>query len=92
MKEQFKNYLIKKGYKQTTPSGNPSTVYDYIKRIDKVCELESFSYQELADNIETVVKQYDLGGTKEDLGNKSHRAVINALKRFQDFINNLTNY
>ncbi|MEE1055631.1 MAG: hypothetical protein UH239_00065 [Acutalibacteraceae bacterium] len=92
MDEQFKNYLIKAGYKITTPSGNPSTIYSYIKSIDKVCELEGFSWCELADNIETIVKQYDLGGTKEDLGNKSHKTVINALKRFQEFINNLTNY
>ena len=40
MKEQFCQFLINKGYKVVTPSGNPSTVYDYLKRIDKVCEWE----------------------------------------------------
>lgn len=36
MKEQFKTYLREKGYKEYTPSGNPGTVYDYMKRIDSV--------------------------------------------------------
>ena len=40
IKKQFERYLISKGYSQTTPSGNPSTVYDYIKRIDKICKFE----------------------------------------------------
>ncbi|NLA43794.1 RpiB/LacA/LacB family sugar-phosphate isomerase [Candidatus Saccharibacteria bacterium] len=38
MKEQFKAYLTEKGYSVTTTAGNPSTVYDYVKRVDKVCE------------------------------------------------------
>jgi len=31
MLERFKTYLIKKGYSEFTPSGKPSTVYDYIR-------------------------------------------------------------
>jgi hypothetical protein len=86
MKEQFQDYLIKCGYSVETPSGNPSTVYDYIKRIDKVCEWERTTWLELAKNISSIISKYDIGGIREDLGNKSHRAVINALKRFSEFL------
>ena len=86
MKQEFRNFLVKQGYKLTTPSGNPSTVYDYLKRIDKVCEWENTSWEGLAKNIEIIVQLYDVGGKKETLGNKSHRAVINALKRYQEYI------
>jgi hypothetical protein len=87
MKKQFEEYLTNQGYSVTTPSGNPSTVYDYVKRIDKVCSFENLSWTELAYEIGAIVNQYDVGGSKEDLGRKSHNAVINALRRFQEFVN-----
>ena len=37
MLEKFMKYLIQQGYSEYTPSGNPSTVYDYAKRIQKIC-------------------------------------------------------
>lgn len=86
MKKHFEEYLISKGYKQTTPSGHPSTVYDYVKRIDKICKWESITWEELANNIHDFLLQYDVGGEKEKLGKISHRAVINALKRFSEFV------
>ena len=88
MREQFKEYLIKEGYKEYTPSGLPSTVYDYIKRIDFICEEENLlNWNQLAGNVDKYVAMYDVGGRKEFLGELSHRAVINALKRFRDFLN-----
>lgn len=86
MKEQFKTYLREKGYKEYTPSGNPGTVYDYMKRIDFVCEEEGLRWQQLADESDRIVPLYDTTGAKADMGNKSHRSVINALKRFQEFV------
>ena len=86
MKTEFANYLIRKGYKLTTPSGAFSTVYDYVKRVDKVCEWENCSWETLAQNISKIVFMYDIGGSKEDLGNTSHRSVINALKQFKNFL------
>ena len=87
MRKEFENYLILQGYSLTTPSGNPSTVYDYLKRIDKVCIWENCTWEMLAMNISQIVRMYDVGGLKENWGNLSHRAVINALKRFRDFLN-----
>ncbi|GHV57630.1 hypothetical protein FACS189460_4510 [Deltaproteobacteria bacterium] len=86
MEEQFKEYLTKQGYSVTTPAGNPSTVYDYAKRINKVCEWENTTWVGLAQNIGRVVTMYDVGGAKEEYGLKSKSAVINALKRFQEFL------
>jgi hypothetical protein len=86
MKEQFTEYLRSKGYSEQTPSGHPSTVYDYPKRIDNVCKWESVSWRELGENIEGIILKYDVGGEKEHYGNRSNRAVINALKRFSEFL------
>lgn len=82
----YENYLISVGYKQTTPSGHPSTVYQYLKAIRNVCDEEGISLQGLKDNIGTIIIKYDVGGEKESIGAKSHKTVINALKRFDEFI------
>lgn len=86
MRKEYHDYLIAQGYKLKTPSGNPSTVYDYQKRIDKVCEWEKCSWETLAKNIDKIVVIYDIGGDKENFGNSSHRSVINALKQFKKFV------
>ena len=86
MKEQFIEYLIEQGYSVETPSGKPSTVYDYPKRIDKVCKLENTTWEELAKNISLIVMLYDKGGAKEEQGRQSKYAVINALRRFSEYL------
>lgn len=83
--ENFKTYLIKQGYSELTPSGNPSTVYDYGKRVENILKRERISILKLAENIDFYVSKYDTYGIEAEYGNKSHRAIINALKRFQDF-------
>lgn len=85
MIEKFKHYLIQQGYSEYTPSGSPSTVYDYGKRIEKICERERISIKQLADNIGVYVKKYDTFGSEEEFGKKSHNAFISALKRFEEF-------
>ena len=44
MKEAFENYLTVRGYSKVTPSGHPSTVYDYCRRIDFVAKEEGVSW------------------------------------------------
>ncbi len=89
-KNKFKEWLIGRGYKEYTPSGLPSTVYDYLKRIDFVIEQERYnSWQDVANNIDFLVKEYGESGRKADLGRKSHNAVISALRRFREFKYNL---
>ena len=86
MKKQFEEYLIIKGYKQITPSGHPSTVYDYIKRIDNICVWENMNWEQLSNNIQKLLSLYDVGGEKQNYGMISHNAVINAFRRFSEFI------
>jgi ribosome-binding protein aMBF1 (putative translation factor) len=86
MFENFKNYLIKHGYSESTPSGKPSTVYDYGKRIKRICEREGISINQLADNIDIYVKKYDTFGSEEEFGKGSHSAFISALKKFEKFM------
>lgn len=87
MINEYENYLISIGYKQTTPAGHPSTIYQYLKAIRYVCDEEKISLFGLKENIKTIVSKYDVGGEKEKLGAKSHKTVINALKRFEEFLN-----
>jgi hypothetical protein len=83
--ENFKTYLIQQGYSEYTPTGKNSTVYDYSKRVEKILERERISIQNLAENIDLYVRKYDADGNESEYGKKSHSAIINALKRFQDF-------
>lgn len=87
--ESFKRYLIQQGYSEYTPSGNPSTVYDYGKRIIKICEREGISINQLAENIGDYVEKYDNFGSEAEFGKRSHYAFINALKRFEEFRNEI---
>ena len=83
IKNDFQTFLIKQGYKTLTPSGNKSTVYDYIKRIDFVCEIEKYNWKNLGDNIDQILYDYGPSGIKANLGAKSHNAVISAIKFLQ---------
>ena len=38
LKKKFEKYLISQGLSEKTKSGNPSTVYAYIHRVNKVCD------------------------------------------------------
>lgn len=83
----FESYLIMEGYKIETDSGNPSTVYSYINAVESVLEEEGFSWDALKNHISATVSKYDVGGAKELFGAKSNKTVINALKRFEEFVN-----
>ena len=84
---EFEDYLIRAGYKEETASGNPSTVMSYVKGIAKVLEEEGISWGSLKINITSIIPVYDVGGEKELIGAKSNSTVINALRRFEEFVN-----
>ena len=83
----FEEYLVNAGYCEYTATGNPSTVFSYIHAIKKVLEEEGLSWHSLQRDIENIVPIYDIGGTKQHIGAKSNCTVINALKRFREFVN-----
>ena len=86
MLNKFENYLIKQGYSVSTPSGKPSTVYDYIKRIETICERENISINTLSNNIDNYVEKYGPLGNEAEFGKKSHNSYISALKKFKDYL------
>ena len=86
MIENFKRYLIEQGYSEFTPSGNPSTVYDYVQRIKKICDRENITVKILAENINFYVDKYGPVGSESEFGKRSHSAFINALRRFENFL------
>ena len=83
----FEEYLVNAGYCEYTATGNPSTVFSYIHAIKKVLEEEGLSWHTLQRDIENIVPIYDIGGSKQHIGAKSNCTVINALKRFREFVN-----
>jgi hypothetical protein len=87
MLEEFEDYLLEQGYSAYTRKGNPSTVYDYIKRIQKICIREDISENSLAANISNYVEKYVPKGVESEFGKKSHGAYIAALKKFKEFLN-----
>ena len=84
-KERFTRWLVKKGYPEYTPAGRNSTARDYPYRVEKVCADEGISWDTLSAQIDEIVRAYDRGGRKEAEGNRSNRAVINALKRYREY-------
>lgn len=88
MLEDFKKYLIDMGYSEFTPSGNPSTAYDYMKRVNKICSREAITLAHLAENIDLYVEKYGPTGNDSDFGKRSNNAFINALRRFGEFLEN----
>ena len=83
----FEEYLANAGYCEYTALGNPSTVFSYTHAIKKVLEEEGLSWYSLQNDIENIVPIYDIGGAKQHIGAKSNCTVINALKRFCEFVN-----
>ena len=83
----FEEYLATAGYREFTDSGNPSTVFSYSHAIKKVLEEEGLSWHTLQNNIENIIPIYDIGGAKQHIGAKSKCTIINALKRFGEFVN-----
>lgn len=88
MKDAFHSFLVGKKYKEYTPSGHPSTVFRYCGAIDKVCDNERLSWNQLSAKIDEILPKYDQGGIYEDIGKRSNRTVINALRQFAEFSKN----
>ena len=79
LKTDYETYLGESGYEETV-------VYQYSRAIDIVCKEEGLSCDALVKKIMSIIEKYDKGGEKEAIGNYQNRTVINALKRFREFI------
>ena len=90
IEQSFEEYLIASGYSVETPSGNPSVVSSYIRAVKKIMENEGLIWSSLKTSIGAIVELYDRGGAKQAEGAEQHETYINALRRFEDFVNNST--
>ncbi len=86
MLENFMTFLIEEGYSEFTPSGKPSTVYDYVKRVEKICNRENINIKDLYKNIGFYVDRYGPLGNEAEFGMKSHNAFICALRKFEEYV------
>ena len=83
---KYEAYLEAAGYPVVGVSGNDSTVPAYSRAVEKVIENECITWADLESTISNIIAKYDVGGVCEDFGNKSNKTVINALKRFGEFV------
>ena len=79
LKSDFKRYLELSGYE-------PSVVYAYLRYVGLVCREEKMGWKTLLSNIRSIISLYSEGGAKEEMGNYQNKTVINALKRYKDFV------
>lgn len=79
MQKQFEEYLLAKNYSSLTS-------IDYPARLERLCRKEKISYELLAQNLADIMPQYDRDGKKSSYGRRSHSSVLNALRRFAEFL------
>ena len=84
--ENFRQYLISKGYKEYSANANPSTCEDYIYRLSRLLVAENITLDELSSNIQKYIDLYGRTGEKWCVGRRSHESYINALKQFRKFV------
>ena len=79
MQKQFEEYLLAKNYSSLTS-------IDYPARLERLCRKEKISYELLAQNLADIMPQYEKTGKKSSYGRRSHSSVLNALRRFAEFL------
>ena len=79
MLNNFKTYLLNQNYK-------PLTAEDYKGRIERLLAKENFTLEHLVKNITSILPEYEKTGKKHAYGKRSHSSVLNALRRFSEFL------
>lgn len=78
--DDFYIYLTNKKYADNTKNS-------YVYSVKRVAEWENINIITLAEKIDEILLKYDKGGIYQDRGQIGNATVINALKRFAEFIN-----
>lgn len=59
LRENFRNWLTKQGLSEKTETGRPSTIYDYLTTIKRICKKEGYiTWEELAINLFSISSNY----------------------------------
>jgi hypothetical protein len=77
--KNFENWLLEQNYK-------PSTAFDYMGRIERLCRKEEFTLAYLVENLSSILPQYETTGEKSSYGKRSHTSVRQALRRLKMFL------
>lgn len=87
--QKFMDWLKQEDYKDWTGTGYPSTIYQYVGAIKRVMAKENIeSLSDLTQHIQLLIRKYGPYGPMKEYGCTGHNTVINALKRFMDFLIN----
>ncbi len=91
--QKFMDWLKQEDYKDWTGTGYPSTIYQYVGAIKRVMAKENIeSLSDLTQHIQLLIRKYGPYGPMKEYGSSSHNTVINALKRFMDFLINIYDF
>ena len=91
--QKFMDWLKQEDYKDWTGTGYPSTIYQYVGAIKRVMAKENIeSLSDLTQHIQLLIRKYGPYGPMKEYGSSGHNTVINALKRFMDFIINVYDF
>ena len=97
----FKSYstknIVEKSYLQSSlqleysdylsQKYSSNTILTYCSSINRVMYNENYeSWEKVAQNIDKLLIDYDKYGCKSELGQHGHESVINALRRFKEFL------
>lgn len=86
MNNDFKNWLIDKGFSLFTAKNTKSTIFDYLTCVKRVCHWENKTIEELADSISEIYPKYCDMGEHSVRGRMKSRAVRCGLRQFNKFI------
>lgn len=102
IRRDFKEWLIKQGYSEKTKSGRPSTVYEYISQINKVCDIVYLDHniphwELLAEDIYPILGFYNLCKKEDaqitaDNFSQTKDFLINFLSSMRAYKDNIDNY
>lgn len=101
LKQDFRNWLKEQGYAEETSTGRQGTIYEYCRRIDKICNIlysgfDVQPWQQLTENIYPVLGLYllcrkgNVHITQNNLS-KMQPFLITLLSNLQPYQNNLVN-
>jgi hypothetical protein len=86
MKKTYKHWLVNNGYAEKTASGRPSSVYDYIRGLRRVCQQEHLSVEGVAKRIDKLLPKYQPCGKCSNIGRSISRSVRSSLAQFRKFV------
>ncbi|MCL1892432.1 MAG: hypothetical protein FWF97_04070 [Alphaproteobacteria bacterium] len=86
MKNEYKLWLEKHGYAYFTANARPSTIYDYMRGLKRVCREEKLSVEGVAKRIDSLVSTYQRYGKKSNIGRTISRSVRSSLVQFGKFV------